>query len=48
MAQPGLLMSPKPRRPRVFVIDIGGTHVKMLAPVGYPDGRVDELRPPDP
>ncbi len=31
MAQPGLLTNPRPRRPRVLVIDIGGTHVKVLA-----------------
>ncbi len=31
MAQPGMLTSPRPRHPRVLVIDIGGTHVKALA-----------------
>jgi polyphosphate glucokinase len=32
MAQPGVLTKPRPRRPRrILVIDIGGTHVKVLA-----------------
>ncbi|MDQ3776030.1 MAG: hypothetical protein M3461_17575 [Pseudomonadota bacterium] len=31
MAQPGVLTNPRPRHPRVLVIDVGGTHVKVLA-----------------